>query len=161
MHHFIRFILLLFFVISGNFSGVNIATAAQPKQAGKAEVNKPSATVSRSTRVYVQQTGTDTIGIHLATRLKELFNGSNLFELHQGDNPKIGIIITSKAEFKDRPHVGSVYSLLWVFSRSNNHLGYLLAHEVDVLSSEDVNDAARRIVERTDGLSVKYNYLFK
>ncbi len=162
MHSFLRLTSLFFLIISLSFSFEALAAqTTQNKPAGKAEVNEPRAVTSRTTRVFVQQEGTDTIGIHLATRLKELFNGSNLFKLHEGDGPKIGIVITSKAEFKDRPHVGSVYSLLWVFSRSNSHLGYLLAHEVDVLTSESVNDTARRIVERTDGLSVKYEYLFK
>ncbi len=160
MKIFSRFIPILI-MATLSFSVTAYAAAVAPKQAGKAEVNTPSNPGARSTNVSVQHVGIDTIGIHLSTRLKELFNASNLFRLHEGDGAKISIIVTSKAEFKDRPHVGSVYSLLWVFSRSNNHLGYLLANEVDVLSSEDVNAVARRIVERTDGLSVKYGYLFK
>ncbi len=151
---------LLSLALSLCFSTAALAAEASPK-AGDAKVNSPAKLEVRTTKVSVSHTGTDTIGIQLATRLKELFNASNLFALNEENTPKIRIVLTSKAEFNDRPHVGSVYSLLWVFSQSDSHLGYLLAQDVDVLSVEDVNDMATRIVNRTDGLAIKYGYLFK
>ncbi len=151
-------LMLAFWTVSPFSTGESVAAA--PK-AGEAKANTPAKAVSRSTQVSVSHEGTDTIGTQLSTRLKELFNASNLFELNEKSAPKIRLILTSKAEFTDRPHVGSVYSLLWVFSQSESHLGYLLAQEVNVLSSEDIDAVAAKIIEQTDGLSVKYGYLFK
>ncbi len=142
------------------FSAINTMAAEKPK-AGAPKANTPATLNARSAQVSVSHEGTDTIGIQLATRLKELFNASNLFQLNEKNAPKIRLVVTSKAEFSERPHVGSVYAVLWVFSQSDSHLGYLLAQEVDVLSKEDINDAAAKIVDRTDGLAVKYSYLFK
>ncbi len=164
MHRRAQFIAIFICMACLSFSPfiseVHCAASAKPA-AGKPEQNTPANVNMRTTQVSVRHSGTDTIGIQLSTRLKELFNASNLFKLNEGNVPKISLVITSKAEFKDRPKVGSVYSVMWVFSRNNNNLGYLIANEVDVLSPEDVNDVARRLVERTDGLSVKYGYLFK
>ncbi len=138
-----------------------VSMAAEAPKAGQAKANTPAKLEMRSTQVSVSHEGVDTIGIQLATRLKELFNVSNLFQLNEENAPKIRLVVTSKAEFSDRPHVGSVYSILWVFSQSDSHLGYLLAQDVDVLSGEDVDDVATKIVNRTDGLAVKYGYLLK
>ncbi len=160
MQTFFRVTALLF-ALSLPLAGLPSAMAAQGPQAGEAKTNSPAKLEVRSTQVTVSHEGTDTIGIQLATRLKELFNASNLFQLNEENSPKVRIAIISKAEFSDRPHVGSVYSLLWVFSQSDSHLGYLLAQDVGVLSSEDVNDVATKIINRTDGLAVKYGYLFK
>ncbi len=135
--------------------------AAEQPKAGAPKANTPAKTDARSTQISVSHEGTDTIGTQLSTRLKELFNASNLFQLNEKNAPKIRIVLSSKAEFTDRPHVGSVYSILWVFSQSDSHLGYLLAQDVNVLSSGDIDAVAAKIVERTDGLAVKYSYLFK
>ncbi len=151
---------LLSLALCLSLQGISMAASAAPK-AGESKANTPAKLAMRSTQVSVSHEGTDTIGIQLATRLKELFNASNLFQLNEENEPKVRLVLTSKAEFKDRPHVGSVYSLLWVFSQSDSNLGYLLAQDVDVLSSEDVNDIATKIVNRTDGLATKYGYLFK
>ncbi len=135
--------------------------AAEAAKAGAPQANTPTKIDARSTQISVAHTGTDTIGTRLSTRLKEVFNSSNLFQLNEKNAPKIRLVLTTKAEFADRPHVGSVYSLVWVFSQSDAHLGYMLAQEVDVVNLEDVDGVAAKIVERTDGLSVKYGYLFK
>ncbi len=130
-------------------------------KAGEPTPDTPAEDVERQTQISVSHTGTDTVGTRLSTRLKELFNGSNLFQLNENNAPKIRIILISKAEFSDRPGVGSIYSITWVFSQSEGHLGYLLAQEVDILTPEDVDAVATRLLERTDGLAVKYAYLFK
>ncbi len=131
------------------------------EKAGAPTPDTPAKTTQRETQISVSHTGTDIAGTRLATRLKELFNASNLFQLNESNNPKIRILLVSKAEFADRPSVGSVYSITWVFSQSEGHLGYLLAQEVDILTPEDVDAVAARLLERTDGLAVKYAYLFK
>ncbi len=148
------------FMLLSSFFAVP-ALAAEESKAGAPKADTPIKVEARSTLVSVAHTGTDSIGIRLSTRLKEVFNASNLFKLNEENAPKIRLVLTTKAEFADRPHVGSVYSLVWVFSQSDAHLGYLLAQEVDVLSLDDVDAVAAKVAERTDGLAVKYAYLFK
>ncbi len=146
--------------------GANESYAAEQKGQVGGKVAEPAPDTpakvnQRETQISVNHTGSDNAGTRLATRLKELFNASNLFQLNETNSPKIRILLVSKAEFADRPNVGSIYSITWVFSQSEGHLGYLLAQEVDVLSPEDVDRVAAKLLERTDGLAVKYAYLFK
>lgn len=136
-----------------------IATAADA-QAGKAVADKPAKTSERRTTIAVIHEGTDSIGARLSNRLKETFNASNLFALNDKDAPKIRLLLTTQPEFSTRPGVGSVYSAVWIFSQSDAHLGYLLAREVGTLSMEDVDNLVHQMVERTDGIAVKYSYLF-
>lgn len=135
--------------------------ASAPAAVGKPTPDKPAATTARQTAMTVIHEGTDSVGARLSTRLKELFNASNLFQLNEKDAPKMRVLLTTQSEFPDRPNVGSVYSLIWTFSQSEGHLGYLLAREVGTLSPEDVDNLAAKIVERTDGIAVKYSYLFQ
>lgn len=136
------------------------ALAADPKD--KAAVpDKPAQAAQRSTPVAVEFEGTDSIGSRLATRVRELFNGSNLFSLTDKDMPKIRLLISTKAEFPSRPGVGSVYSVVWVFSQSESILRHFLVREVGVLTPDEVDDLAAKLVERTDGLAVRYGYLFQ
>lgn len=137
------------------------AWAASTPSAGKPTPDKPAAVSTRQTPMAVVHEGSDSVGARLSTRLKEIFNASNLFQLNEKDAPKMRILLTTQSEFPDRPNVGSVYSLIWTFSQSEGHLGYLLAREVGTLSPEDVDGLAAKIVERTDGIAVKYGYLFQ
>lgn len=136
------------------------ALAAAPA-AGKPAPDSPAKTTTRQTQIAVSHEGVDSVGARLSTRLKELFNASNLFRLNEKDVPKMRIILNTQAEFSERPGVGSVYSIIWVFSQSEGHLGYLLARDIGTLSPEDVDTLAAKIVERTDGIAVKYGYLFQ
>lgn len=133
-----------------------VALAAAPQS----KPDTPAQTPQRKTQISVSHEGNDSIGARLSTRLKEVFNASNLFQLNEKDAPKIRIVIVTQAEFGERPQVGSVYSILWLFSQSEGHLGYLLAREIGTLSPEDVDNLAAKIVERSDGIAVKYAYLF-
>ncbi len=156
----IRLLIVVCMLVFG--SGLSVSYAAEQKtQAAEPVPDTPAKTTQRETQISVVHTGNDNAGTRLATRLKELFNGSNLFQLNETNSPKIRVVVVSKAEFADRPNVGSIYSITWVFSQSEGHLGYLLAQEVDVLSAEDVDGVAAKLLERTDGLAVKYAYLFK
>lgn len=121
----------------------------------------PAQPPQRKTQISVTHEGSDSIGARLSTRLKELFNASNLFQLNEKDAPKIRLAIVTQPEFNERPHVGSIYSILWLFSQSEGHLGYLLARDMGALSADDVDNLAAKIVERTDGIAVKYGYLFQ
>lgn len=136
-----------------------LATAAEAP-AGKAVADKPAKTTERRTTIAVIHEGTDSIGARLSNRLKETFNASNLFALNDKDAPKIRLLLTTQPEFSTRPAVGSVYSAVWIFSQSDAHLGYLLAREVGTLNMEDVDSLVHQLIERTDGIAVKYNYLF-
>lgn len=122
--------------------------------------NNPSDTPDRALAVAVEYKGTDSIGSRLALRLKERFNSSSLFVLTEQDTPKIRILLSSVPEFPDRPGVGSAYAVVWVFSQSSGTLGHYLARSVGVVTSDEVNALADKLVERTDGLGVKYGYLF-
>jgi hypothetical protein len=109
----------------------------------------------------VELEGTDSIGARLGMRLKEAFNGSNLFSLTDKDMPKMRLLVSTQSEFPGRPGVGSVYSICWTFTQGEGYLGYLLAREVGTLTYEEIDALVNRLVERTDGLSVKYSNLWK
>lgn len=115
---------------------------------------------SRNSPVNVEHEGTDSIGARLSTRLKELFNNSNLFALEDKDMPKFRVLISTTSEFSERPGVGSAYAVVWVFSQSEATLRHYLSREVGLITAEQVNDLAAKIVEKTDALAVRYGYLF-
>ncbi len=159
MRNFLIVCMCFFMALASAEQG--FAAEETKEKAPKAALDTPAKTSQRETQISVVHTGSDNVGTLLSTRLKELFNASNLFALNEENSPKISLLLVSKAEFSDRPNVGSVYSVTWVFSQSSGHLRYLLAQEVDVLSPEDVDAVAAKLLERTDGLGVKYAYLFK
>lgn len=122
--------------------------------------DNPMRITPRNSPVSIEHEGEDALGARLSTRLKELLNGSSLFQLQEKDTPKFRILLSSASEFRDRPSVGSAYSVVWVFSLSDATLRHYLAREVGLLTPEQVDDIAARIVERTDNLAVRYSYLF-
>lgn len=156
MHTFIR---SLAFVLALCVAAPGFALAADAP-AGKAVADKPAKNVERRTTIAVVHEGTDSVGARLSTRLKETFNSSNLFALNDKDGPKIRLLVNTQPEFAGRPAVGSVYSVVWIFSQSDAHLGYLLAREVGTVSGDDVDALVQQLIERTDGIAVKYAYLF-
>ena len=141
-----------------SLAGAALAADAQP---GKALPDKPANVAERRANVAVVHEGTDSIGARLSTRLKETFNASNLFRLSEKDGPKMWLLLNTAPEFPERPGMGSVYSLTWAFSQNENHLSYLLSREVGTLSPDQIDALVHRIVERSDGIAVKYGYLFK
>ena len=139
-------------------------TQAASPQAGKPVQDKPEKTVDRVTTVSVSLEGTDSIGARLGTSLKERFNKSSLFTLNddeEKDQPKLYVMLETKAEFPDRPGVGSVYSVCWVFKQGKGYLGYLLARELGTVSYDEVGGLVDKLVERTDGIAAKYSSLWK
>lgn len=120
----------------------------------------PATDADRTTAVAVEYEGTDSIGARLALRLKEHFNTASLFTLTEKDVPKMRVLLSTKAEFPSRPGVGSAYAVVWVFSQSEGTLRHYLAREIGLVTADDVDALALKIVERTDGLGVKYGYLF-
>lgn len=81
--------------------------------------DNPMPIAPRNSPVSVEHEGDDALGARLSTRLKELLNGSSLFQLQEKDTPKFRILLSSSSEFRDRPAVGSAYSVVWVFSLSD------------------------------------------
>ena len=128
--------------------------------AANAVPNTPKKLNERLSPVMVEFEGVDSIGSKLSTRIKELFNASNLFNLEGADVPKFRVLISSAPEFKSRPAVGSAYSVVWLFSLSDATLRHYLSVEVGVVSDDDVNDLAAKIVEKTDSIAMRYSYLF-
>lgn len=155
MHNFFRNTALLLALC---LFAPSLASSAEAPS--KPIADKPAKTVERRTTIAVIHEGTDSIGARLSNRLKEAFNASNLFALNDKDAPKVRLLLTTQPEFSTRPAVGSVYSAVWIFSQSDAHLGYLLAREVGTLNMEDVDSLVHQLVERSDGIAVKYNYLF-
>lgn len=161
MHTFLRSLaLLLAFGLAVPALGSGVPAFAADAQTGKAQPDKPAKVTERRTSIAVVHEGNDSIGARLANRLKENFNASNLFLLNDKDAPKVRLLLTTQPEFSTRPSVGSVYSAVWIFSQSEAHLGYLLGREVGTLNMEDVDNLVHQLVERSDGIAVKYNYLF-
>ena len=122
--------------------------------------DKPIKIMERNTPIAVEYEGTDSLGSKLATRIKETLNGSNLFALTEKDTPKLRLLLSSTSEFPSRPGVGSAYAAVWVFSQSEATLRHYLMREVGLVTPDEINDLAAKLVERTDALAVRYAYLF-
>ena len=131
--------------------------ADAPAKTDAAIPDKPTRITERNTPVAVEYEGNDSIGSRLATRV----NSSNLFSLTDKDTHKIRILIATQPEFKDRPGVGSAYAVVWVFSQSENILCHYLTREVGVVTPDEINGLAAKLVEETDSLATRYGYLFQ
>ena len=145
-------------------AGTALAATPAAPQAGKPVQDKPEKGVDRVTLISVQIEGDDSIGARLSTKLKERFNQSNLFTLNadeERDAPELRLLLSTAPEFKDRPNVGSVYSVCWVFSQGKGYLGYLLAREVGTINYDDLDAKVDKLVERTDAIAAKYGNLWK
>ncbi len=143
-------------------AGAAAGGKVQQQQApAKAQPDTPAKIDARSTPVTVIHEGNDSIGARLATRLKEAFNASNLFRLEEKNAPKMRLLLNTAEEFPSRPGTGSVYSVTWIFTQSDDHLSYLLARDLGVMGMGDVDRLCYSLLERTDGIAVKYSYLFK
>ena len=154
MHVLFRFLIVV--------AALSFAAPALAADTGNQSIpDRPARVAERSTPVAVEFEGTDSIGSRLSTRIKESLNASNLFVLTEKDTPKIRILVSTVAEFPDRPGVGSAYSVIWLFSQSESTLRHFLSREVGVLTPDDVDGLAARIIERTDGIAVRYGYLFQ
>ena len=135
-------------------------SAPEEKPAAPAK-DSPVALDARTTNIAVVLDGTDSIGARLGMKLKEAFNASNLFRLNEGDTPKMRLLVDTKPEFPSRPSAGSVYSVCWVYSQGEGYLNFLLSKEVGTVTMDEIDALVNRLVERTDGLAVKYANLWK
>jgi hypothetical protein len=136
------------------------ASLAQERDAASLP-DKPAVVPDRSVPISVLHSGDDSIGAKLTAELKDAFNVNSLFKLTENDESKLRVLLKTTPEFPTRPAVGSTYSLVWVFARNADSLEHFLVHETGVVSLDDISGLVAHILERTDGLSVKYAYLFK
>ncbi|MBU1002147.1 MAG: hypothetical protein KKE73_06455 [Proteobacteria bacterium] len=134
---------------------------AQDLPASKALPNTPSAAKKNATPVAVIHSNDDQLGSRLAYQLKEIFNTSSLFTLTAKDEAKIKLLVSTKPEFPSRPQVGSVYSVIWIFSASENVLTHYLASETDIIDAANVAAAAEALAGRTTAVADQYAYLFE
>lgn len=130
------------------------AQTTQPK------ADKPAVITSRTTPIFIEQKGADNLGSMLAFELKSACNTSTLFKMTGEDVPKITIMLTTMSEFADRPAIGSVYSIVWVFSEDANNLKYYLAQDTGIVTADNVNMLATSIANKTDQIALQYGYLF-
>lgn len=134
---------------------------AMAEESVKKIMDSPAKVSGRSTSVWIEHAGADTVGGKLAFRVKELCNSSSLFVLTQKDTPKLTLLMTSLSEFPSRPEIGSAVSVVWVYSESEGTLKSYLGRDVLLVSDNNVQAVAQRLAERTDGMAVKYSYLFE
>ena len=151
----------LVFLFAALLLTAHVALAATPQAPGKPVADKPAVTADRSTAVAVDHEGTDTLGAKMAFQLKGVFNSSSLFTLSEKDGPKIKVLLSTVAEFPSRPNLASAYAVVWVFSQADGTLSFTLARDVGVVTAEDLDALVAKLAERTDGVAVKYGYLFK
>ncbi|BBD06834.1 hypothetical protein [Desulfovibrio ferrophilus] len=134
---------------------------AQDLPTGKTIPNTPSEMKTGATPVAVIHDNVDQLGARLAYQLKETFNASSLFTLTSKDEAKIKLIVATKPEFPSRPQVGSVYSVVWIFSASENVLTHYLASEAGTVDAATVAAAAEALAGRTTAVADQYAYLFE
>lgn len=153
-------IALSFIFLSACLLLLAVSAFAEEGQTKRPLKDTPQRVAARATAVSVEHEGDDPAGIRLAFQLKELFNTVSLFKLTDSDSPKINLLISTQPEFASRPEIGSAYAVVWVFAESKGNLQYYLGRQVGVVSDATAVNVARQLAERTDGIAVKYNYLF-
>lgn len=137
------------------------SAAAQDLPAGQPVPDTPVEVKAGSTPVGVIHDQVDQLGTRLAFQLKETFNASSLFSLTSADEPKIKLIVSTQPEFPSRPQLGSVYSVVWIFSASENVLTHYLASEAGTVDAATVAAAAEALAGRTTAVAEQYAYLFE
>lgn len=152
-------VLLLVALCAGPAGAATSSNATKPASATLPD--KPIPITERNTPISVEFEGTDSLGSRLATRLKEVFNASNLFSLTEKDTPKLRVLISTTPEFPSRPGVGSAYAVVWVFSQSEETLRHYLNREVGLITPDEINAVADKLIERTDALAIRYGYLLQ
>ncbi len=159
MRQYVLPVLLLVALCAGPVGAATANNATKPVSTTLPD--KPIPITERNTPISVEFEGTDSLGSRLTTRLKEVFNASNLFSLTEKDTPKLRVLISTTPEFPSRPGVGSAYAVVWVFSQSEETLRHYLDREVGLITPDEINAVADRLIERTDALAVRYGYLLQ
>jgi hypothetical protein len=134
---------------------------AKSTQAAEPKADTPAVIASRTTPIFIEQKGADNLGSMLAFELKSVCNTSSLFKMTGDDVPKITVMINTMSEFADRPKIGSVYSIVWVFSENSNNLKYFLAQDTGIVTADNVTMLATSVADKTDQIALQYAYLFE
>ncbi len=158
--------LLCFILICITFTVLPAFAEEAPKpakavQPATPKADTPAAVTSRTTPIFIEQKGADNLGSMLAFELKSACNTSSLFKMTGDDIPKITVMITTMSEFADRPKIGSVYSVVWVFSENSNNLKYYLAQDTGIVTVDNVSALATSVANKTDQIALQYGYLFE
>ncbi|WP_320008180.1 hypothetical protein [Maridesulfovibrio sp.] len=157
------FILVLICILSlGSFAAAEETKAvpnvkAKPTPAEKVEQADDKSGVP----VIVVHSGDDVLGGTLALKLKENFRKSVLFNLAGNNSKAVRVRIESRSEFKDRPEIGSVYSVVWTFAESEDVVPFYLKQELGISTSRSVETDASGLMNETDKIASEYKYLFE
>ena len=133
--------LLLFVLFLGCSTSAWADGQSATAQPGKPVADKPEKGSRLSTPVAIMGEGSDSLGAKLVMRLKERFNQSNLFTISNEvdkDAPMLILMISTQPEFSDRPGIGSVYSICWVFKQGKGYLPFLLRHAGGIVNGDDL-----------------------
>ena len=131
------------------------APAPAPKEPEKAKEH-------RRIPVFVDHKGSDDVGMRFAFQLKERINASPLLRLSEKPGEKrVRLRVTTVEEFKDRPWIGSMYAVVWLFAENAEVLSYYLDSDVGVVAPANAADLAEKILARTDALAGQFGYLFE
>lgn len=159
MKQILSFLLILFALSTLPAFAENASIPEAGKEAAPI-ADTPAELASRNTPIFIEQIGADNLGAMLSFELKSTCNTSSLFKLSNEDVPKITVMITSISEFPSRPQIGSVYSVVWVFSENSNNLKYYLSQDTGIVTKDNVKMLATSIANKTDQVAMQYAYLF-
>ncbi|MBQ7617299.1 MAG: hypothetical protein IJS50_00330 [Desulfovibrio sp.] len=154
---------LVFFLSLGNAFAAP-ANQASPSTPPKPVLEQKEKAPDVLVPINVVGEGTDSLGARLVMRLKERFNQSNLFKLDadsERDAPMLMLMLDTSAEFSDRPSLGSVYSICWVFKQGKGYLPFLLKHSGGLVNPDNLEGLVDKLLERTDAIASRYGHLFK
>ena len=161
MKRILCFVLILTFCIAlPAFAEEAPAKPAAPAVKAEPKADKPAEVFSRQTPIFIAHKGTDVLGTNLVFELSNACNSSSLFKLTNEKQQNLSVLITTRPEFASRPEIGSVYSIVWVYSENNDNLKYFLAQDIGVVTKENAQTLARAIANKTDQIAMQYDYLF-
>lgn len=159
-----RFLLVLCLLAVAAPGGAVAAEKQAPKAVKAAAPEKSEETGEESDSrvpVFVQYGDQDPLGGRLAFAVKEAFRESKSFRLVKSGEKALVLKLDSKVEFADRPHLGSAYSMVWVYAESSAVLSYYLEAAIGFVDGETLDKTADDLVVSTDKLVGRYSYLFE
>jgi len=135
--------------------------AAQPKQAPPGQEQGLGEEDRARLPVLVEHDGTDPVGLRLAFHLKETFQKSGRFRLAGPEERHFSLRLVTREQFKDRPHLGSVYALVWRYVESREVLSHFLEEHLGFVDADVVAQEAEVIAAKTDRVRGRYGYLLE
>lgn len=102
--------------------------------------------------IEVVEQADDSVGQRLVFAVREGIRRSASMDLTTADVGRVSVIISTMARFPDRPHVATMYSVVWVFRTPQDTLGTYLDSTIGYAGTDVVQRSAETIVARTDSL---------